>query len=80
MNSNNSTIAYRDYASINEEDLELAGWKAAEIKSPTFAERMHYLLSEMEKDGHQEIASWQPHGRAFIVHKRTEFEKDHLPL
>lgn len=73
---------YRDYAQITEAELEAAGWNCTidTSKSPTFTERLHYLLGELEKDEMQHIASWQPHGRSFMVHRRHEFERDHLPL
>lgn len=46
----------------------------------TFPVKLHYMLSEIEKDGLAHIISWQPHGRCFIVHKTVEFEKKLLPL
>jgi hypothetical protein len=49
-------------------------------KDQNFPVRLHYMLSEMEKDGLQHIVSWQPHGRCFVVHDQEEFVKSVLPM
>jgi hypothetical protein len=59
---------YQDYAGVTEQDM-----KSPSTKDPDFAEKLHYVLRDMEKDGLQHIASWQPHGRCFIVHDREYF-------
>jgi hypothetical protein len=38
------------------------------------------MLNEMEKDGLESIACWQPDGCSFIVKKPKAFENDILPL
>lgn len=48
--------------------------------STNFPVRFHYMLSELEKDGHDDIISWQPHGRCFLVHKQKELVDKILPL
>lgn len=35
--------------------------------------QLHFMLEELEKDGMDHIVGWQPHGRAFVVHKQDEF-------
>lgn len=45
-----------------------------------FPMKLHYMLNDMESDGLDHIVSWQPHGRAFIVHKPEEFTQKILPL
>lgn len=45
-----------------------------------FPAKLHYMLSEIERDGLGHIVSWQPHGRCFMVHKQKEFEQKILPL
>lgn len=46
----------------------------------SFPIRLHYILSgELERDNMNHIASWQPHGRCFLVHDRAEFVKHVLP-
>lgn len=39
------------------------------ISEPNFPVKLHYMLSELEDDGLEHIASWQPHGRCILVHK-----------
>jgi hypothetical protein len=38
-----------------------------------FPAKLHYMLSELEKEGLEHIVSWQPHGRCFIIHKQSQF-------
>lgn len=44
-----------------------------------FPEKLHYMLSQMEKNETAHIVNWQPHGRCFVVHKPKEFVEDILP-
>jgi hypothetical protein len=74
---------YRDCATATEEDVkqgpgDMEG--SSSKKDKNFPVRLHYVLSEMEKDGLQHIVSWQPHGRCFIVHDQKLFAKSVLPL
>jgi hypothetical protein len=45
-----------------------------------FPVKLHYMLSELEIDGMDDIVSWQPHGRCFLVHKQQEFVNKVLHL
>lgn len=45
-----------------------------------FPVKLHFMLSDMESDGLDYIISWQPHGRAFMVHKQEAFVARVLPL
>jgi hypothetical protein len=45
-----------------------------------FPVMLHYMLNELEKDGMDNIVSWQPHGRCFLVHKQQHFVEHVLPL
>jgi hypothetical protein len=45
-----------------------------------FPVKLHYMLSELEKDGMDDVVSWQPHGRCFLVHKQQQFVEQVLPL
>ena len=38
-----------------------------------FPLKLHELLEKAEEEGLNNIVSWQPHGRAFVVHKPKEF-------
>jgi hypothetical protein len=67
---------YQDYAYLTEQDMKTP---SSSKKDQDFTEKLHYVLNEMEKDGLQHIASWQPHGRCFIVHDRKLFTEHILP-
>lgn len=45
----------------------------------TFPARLHFMLSEMKRDGLEHIACWHPHGRSFVVKNPKEFESTILP-
>jgi hypothetical protein len=45
-----------------------------------FPVKLHYMLNELEKDGMENIVSWQSHGRCFLVHKQQQFVEQVLPL
>jgi HSF-type DNA-binding len=44
-----------------------------------FPSRLHGLLQRVDANGWSHIVSWQPHGRAFLVHKKEDFVKKVLP-
>jgi hypothetical protein len=45
-----------------------------------FPVKLHYMLTELENDRMDDIISWQPHGRSFLVHKQQQFVEQVLPL
>ena len=45
----------------------------------TFPMKLQELLDNAEAEGHEHIISWQPHGRAFLLHKKKEFFETVLP-
>ena len=45
-----------------------------------FPVKLHFMLNELKVDGMEAIASWQSHGRSFIVHKPKVFEIEIIPL
>jgi hypothetical protein len=49
-------------------------------KDSNFPDKLHDMLGEMEKDGLQHVASWQPNGRCFVVHDEKLFVENVLPL
>jgi hypothetical protein len=81
---------YIDYAHELEKVEEKAGnqlmeehTQASNMSSggeQNFPVKLHYMLNELEKDGMDEIVSWQPHGRCFLVHKQQQFVDHVLPL
>ena len=82
--SHSSLQSYRDFGNAKESDLKsLAGLDlqksaSAPKNNNNFPEKLHYVLNEMEKDGLESVASWQPHGRCFIVHDPKQFSNDIL--
>lgn len=45
----------------------------------SFPYKVHRMLSEAAKEGKEDVASWTFSGRAFKVHKPTEFVEDIMP-
>lgn len=45
-----------------------------------FPSQLFALLEQVEDDGMAHVVSWQPHGRAFKVHRKQQFVDDVLPL
>jgi len=43
--------------------------------SKLFPEKLHAAIEMMAAEGFGHICSWQPHGRAFLVHDMKEFDK-----
>jgi hypothetical protein len=83
---------YHDYASEVEKGEESLGDLHQHVEEHTqssnmsnggeqnFPVKLHYMLNELEKDGMDDIVSWQPHGRCFLVHKQQQFVDHVLPL
>lgn len=75
---------YHDYAT--EPELKLASSLSADsVVLPkhgrnSFPEKLHFMLSDVAKDGLDHIVSWQWHGRSFMVHDQEAFVKRMLPL
>ena len=44
-----------------------------------FPERLYNMLNQVEEDGFEDIVSWQPHGRCFIVHQPKQFVEAVMP-
>lgn len=45
----------------------------------SFPVKLHRCLTEMARDGLSDVASFLPHGRAFVVHSPSQFERDIMP-
>jgi HSF-type DNA-binding len=68
--------AYRDHA--QEEDP--SGARNAETFATTlFPMRLHEVLNDVESDGLEQIISWAPHGRCFMIHRPQDFVTKVLP-
>jgi HSF-type DNA-binding len=91
-----SKITYRDYADTTESDSPEQRRTSYSRQEPcvekvklsnghrtvgeNFPAKLHYILSEIERDGFEHIISWQPHGRCFMIRKPNELEQKILPL
>jgi HSF-type DNA-binding len=49
------------------------------LQVTVFPNQLHYVLAELERNDQSHIASWQPHGRSFMVRDREAFVKTILP-
>lgn len=49
------------------------------ISSP-FPMVLHNMLDRAKSDNFEDVVSWQPHGRCFLVHDQKRFVKDVMPL
>lgn len=44
-----------------------------------FPEKLYKMLQEADKVGFEDVVSWQPHGRCFVVHQPKRFVAEILP-
>ena len=61
------------------ESVEVVGHRGDGVMSRSFPEKLHQLLEAMHEEGLEHIVSWQPHGRCFAIHQKTEFVNDIMP-
>jgi hypothetical protein len=55
-------------------------WQRKRGGEPAFLVQLHFHLSNAAKTGLEDIFSWQPHGRCFVVHSQKRFEQYVLPV
>jgi len=80
-NSAASGNVYRDYGNVQQPNPTESTYQRENAKhTQNFPVRLHYVLTELEKDGLDCIMSWLPHGRSFIVHDQKQLESSVLPL
>jgi hypothetical protein len=73
-NDNSTYIPFQDFASIpDEEDADESSF------SNNFPAKLHFMLSEIEKDGLDHIVSWCLHGRSFQINDLKSFQKELIP-
>jgi hypothetical protein len=70
--------AYHDHA--NEVERVAENSEESNSVEESFPYKLHYMLTELETDGMDDIVSWQPHGRCFLVHNQKAFVEQVLPL
>jgi hypothetical protein len=69
---------YHDHANEFENVAEKT--EGSHSGEESFPYKLHYMLTELEIDGMDNIVSWQPHGRCFLVHNQMAFVEKVLPL
>ena len=60
-------------------DNEYKAQRARGGVTTPFPFKLHRMLGNVDREGLADIVSWQPHGRAFLVHKPREFVSKVLP-
>lgn len=71
---------YHDYSrtTLDEIDIDINAKSKGGVHNP-FPTVLHSMVSEAEANGFSTIISWQPHGRAFLIHRPKEFVELVLP-
>lgn len=74
-------VSYSDYS--NElplpEERDCWAMSTRTTSTPVFPLKLHETLTQIEKDGLDDIIGWLPHGRSFKIHKQKEFTEIILP-
>lgn len=72
---------YHDHSNDHddENDVEEEPHRRRGGVSIAFPIKLHAVLDQVEADGLAHVISWQPHGRAFVVHKPKEFTDHVMP-
>mmetsp|Transcript_48670 Transcript_48670/g.139944 ORF Transcript_48670/g.139944 Transcript_48670/m.139944 type:complete len:346 (-) Transcript_48670:218-1255(-) len=63
---------YHDHANDNRADYQEEHPARGGVTTP-FPLKLHEMLLSTAREGMEDIVSWQPHGRCFLVHKPKEF-------
>jgi hypothetical protein len=83
--SNDSTVAktivehsYHDFSEVSEADVANRVQESEDASNghqmeQNFPAKLHYVLSELEREGRSDIAGFMPHGRSFKVFNQREF-------
>ena len=74
-------VSYRDYSNEQPQPEERDCWALSTrtTSSPVFPLKLHETLTQIDKDGYDDIIGWLPHGRSFKIHKQKEFTDIILP-
>ena len=71
-----SSVANRQGANVEQRQFRVRARGGVQHPFPT---KLHQVLEDMEKNGHENIMGWMPHGRSFMVKDPKEFVKDYMP-
>ena len=74
-------VSYLDYSNEHPLPEERDCWALSTrtTSSPVFPLKLHETLTQIEKDGYDDIIGWLPHGRSFKIYKQKEFTDIILP-
>lgn len=70
---------YHDHSKDNCANLDLPKPVTKGGVAHQFPVQLHGILDTIEEDGHEDVMSWQPHGRCFLVHQPKVFLKEIMP-
>ena len=72
---------YHDFADVQPTELDLQNIKATRggVHNP-FPTVLHCMMEQTDSQGYSHIVSWQPHGRAFLIHDSKKFVDVVLPM
>lgn len=83
--SNLENIAYW-HPQFVKERIPTVAWIQSSIKVPTtirpehnFLVRLRVMLNDAPREGNQFVVSWLPHGKAFMIHDRSNFSDSIMP-
>lgn len=71
---------YHDFAQVNVALLMEKPRAGRGGVTVPFPEKLYGMLESAGADGYSDIVSWQPHGRAFCVHKPKPFVEDVMAM
>ncbi|CAB9507247.1 Heat stress transcription factor [Seminavis robusta] len=60
-------------------DLSQETEKSGQALDESFPTKLHFMLADLERDGHDFIVSWHVHGRCFSVRRQPLFVKHVMP-
>ena len=75
--SYNNAVVSDDSSAESDQEMPVASPKGG--VACQFPRKLHEMLDYVVLNGLEHVVSWQPHGRAFRVHKPKEFAKFILP-
>jgi hypothetical protein len=79
---NDRHFVVHNYHDRSHDVIEDLDWLQQQRKggiSVSFPLRLHEMLDQIESDGLAHVISWQPHGRAFLIHNPKEFTSHVMP-
>jgi hypothetical protein len=73
---------YQDFSNDQptpEEQSLMGSSRQTRSLNAAFPLKLHETLALIEREGHQDVVGWLPHGRSFKIHQQKEFVESILP-